>query len=109
MGRERSGKGKNGPTTGGKAPRQAGGDDGGTLVPWFVPSLAATLTHHEKVKGSPLTEAEVLRIRDEAPSILVSPEMLRELVVQRGYDDIDPDDCWRQWQALRATLANPKA
>jgi hypothetical protein len=106
-----SGKGNNGRAEGGKPPRQVddGDGQGGPLVPWYVPSLLATLTHHEKVKGSPLTEAEVLRIRDEAPAVLVSPEMLKELVAQRGYEDIDPGDCWQQWQAIKGSLANPKA
>src|SRR4051794_32830704 len=70
------------------------------LVPWFVPSLVSTLTHHEQVKGSPLTRDEVERIRDEAPSVLVSVETLTELVAERGYQDIDAESCWEEWQAL---------
>jgi SAM-dependent methyltransferase len=81
----------------------------GPLVPWFVPSLKATLTHHEKVKGSPLTQDEVERVRDEAPTVLVTAEMLAELVAERGYEDIDPDACWEQWQAVRATTQAKEA
>jgi len=70
-------------------------------VAWFVPSLAATLLHHEKKKGAPLTRSEVNRIRDQAPAILVSQGTLKELRERRGYDDIDPENAWSEFQALR--------
>ena len=82
-------------------------DEPKRLVLWYVPSLKASLILHEKMKGAPLTEAEVLSIRDQAAAVLVSPEARQDLVKDRGYEDIDPADCWQQWQVFRVTLKNP--
>ena len=83
------------------------GDEPKRLVLWYIPSLKATLILREKMKGSPLTEAEVLRIRDGAAAVLVSPEKQQELVKERGYEDLDAADCWQQWQLFRVTLDKP--
>jgi len=62
------------------------------------------LQHHEREKGSPLTEEEVLAIRDNAPSIALPASKARALAAGRGYDDISLDDPWTDWQAIRSTL-----
>ena len=85
-----------------------GGDGPKGLVLWYVPSLKASLILHEKMKGAPLTEAEVLSIRDQAAAVLVSPEAQQDLIKDRGYEDIDPADCWQQWQVFRVTLTKPE-
>ena len=72
------------------------------IVP--VPSLVATLLRAEKDKGSPLTEPEVLAIRDGCPSVVLSKQVAAEVVARRGYDDIDPDNVWEAWQAIRPSL-----
>jgi hypothetical protein len=72
------------------------------IVP--VPSLVATLLRRETDKGTPLTEAEVLAIRDNCPSIAITDEMLEQLVEGRGYEDIDPENAWDEWQAIRPSL-----
>jgi hypothetical protein len=41
------------------------------LIPVFIPSLGALLLAAENKKGSPLTEQEVLRVRDQASSIMM--------------------------------------
>ena len=74
---------------------------GYAVVP--IPSLVSTLLAAERKKGSPLTEAEVLRIRDLA-GVLVVPDDGGKLEQDRGYKDIDPADCWRAWQAARLDL-----
>jgi hypothetical protein len=90
------GNGPNGDGDDGEAPER--------VVLWYVPSLKASLILHEKMKGAPLTEAEVEDIRDNAAAVLVRPDMLAELIKDRGYEDLDPADCWEQWQVFRATL-----
>ena len=77
---------------------------GEKLILWFVPSLVATLLDREKAKGSPLTEEEVLEIRDKAPVIALPAEGIHELEAKRGYQDIDPEHCWEQWQQTRTDL-----
>ena len=70
----------------------------------FIPALAPLLLRAEQLKGQPLTEAEVLRIRDHAICATVSREAAARLEEERGYRDIDPENCWAEWQELRLTL-----
>jgi hypothetical protein len=71
------------------------------LVQVFNPSLAALLFAAEKDKGSPLTEDEVIAIRNSSTMMMVSEEAAAEMDKKRGYKDIDPDNCWQQWCELR--------
>ncbi|BCU76550.1 hypothetical protein [Luteolibacter sp. LG18] len=66
--------------------------------------LVATLLHHEQEKGSPLTEAEVIAIRDQAPCVMSPRDAFEKARESRGYDDIDPEDCWNGWQVVRKGL-----
>lgn len=75
-----------------------------TLVPLFMPALCTLLIHAEDVKGSPLDEAEALAIRDQAAVIMVSPDAIEKMAERRGYTDIDPENCWYDWQMLRRDL-----
>lgn len=74
------------------------------LVPVFVPALSAVLLSAEDKKGEPLTYDEVIRIRDESPCIMMSVDDLQKMVASRGYEDIDPENCWHDWQYLRREL-----
>lgn len=74
------------------------------LVIYPMPSLVATLLNREKAKGSPLTEAEVIEIRDSCPSVAVPASMAARIDAERGYKDIDPERCWEQWQEARRNL-----
>ena len=74
------------------------------LVLVFIPALAPLLVRAEQLKGSPLTEEEVLRVRDNAICVRMAAEQAAATQEQRGYQDIDPEDCWAQWQELREEL-----
>lgn len=82
---------------------RAGEDD---LVIDFSPPLIAVLLAAERSKGSPLTEAEVLHIRDGATCIRLPRSVAEMAAEQRGYRDLDPERCWEQWRAVRTELAD---
>lgn len=68
----------------------------------FIPSLAAILTAAEEKEGRPLTEHEVLGIRDKAPSMVAPNDVVLKMNESRQYQDIDPRAVWTEWQKLRA-------
>lgn len=74
------------------------------LVIYPVPSLVATLLNREKTKGSPLTEEEVIQIRDNCGAIAVPFDVAQQMDESRGYRDIDPENCWEEWQQARKEL-----
>jgi hypothetical protein len=74
------------------------------LVIVFMPALAALLLRAEQLKGEPLTEEEVYRIRDHAICVTTTPEAAAAVEAERGYADLDPENAWQQWQQLRLTL-----
>ena len=78
--------------------------DSDNLVIYPMPSLVATLLNREQAKGSPLTEAEVLEIRDSCPATAVPIDVAEKIDAERGYKDIDPEQCWEQWQEARKSL-----
>jgi hypothetical protein len=67
----------------------------------FIPSLAALLTHCERTVGAPLGEAEVCSIRDNAVGMLMQTVEAEAMAQSRGYADLDPHNCWAEWQELR--------
>jgi hypothetical protein len=74
------------------------------LVPVFMPTLTHWLTHREREKGAPLTEQEVLEIRDSALVMMVRESVAEEMAQERGYRDIDPQNCWLEWQQMREQI-----
>src|ERR1041384_6298559 len=74
------------------------------LLPLFNPALCALLVNMEDEKGSPLDEEEVLAIRDKAAVMMVSKEHFEAMANSRGYADLDPENCWYDWQLLRRQL-----
>lgn len=72
------------------------------IVP--VPALVAILLKRERDKGAPLTEAEVLEARDTAECIAMPAFARDEIAASRGYDDIDLENAWAEWQAVRLTF-----
>jgi hypothetical protein len=74
------------------------------LVPVPVPALVAVLLNKEKEKGSPLTEAEVLEIRDNAVCIMMPISVVAKMEESRGYPDIDPEHAWEHWLEARIEL-----
>ena len=78
--------------------------DDGQLVPVFIPALGLLLIRAEDLKGEPLSYDEVIRIRDRAACIMMRTDDARKLDDSRGYRDIDPENCWFDWQHLRREL-----
>lgn len=75
-----------------------------TLVPVFIPALAAILLRGEDLKGSPLTREQVLKIRDSAVAMMLPRAQADKMAESRGYPDIDPENCWYDWQMLRRDM-----
>jgi len=67
----------------------------------FMPSLAAILTATEDKEGRPLTEKEVLSIRDRAPAMVAPHDVIQKMNESRKYQDINPKSVWADWQELR--------
>jgi hypothetical protein len=68
----------------------------------FIPSLAAILLAKEESMGRPLTEAEVVSIRDTS-IVTVMPTGDVSLAV-REYEDVNPINVWVSWKQLRSQL-----
>ena len=66
----------------------------------------AVLTAAEAKKGAPLTETEACEIRDAATCIIALPfSTALAMETERGYPDIVAEDCWNEWQRVRASVA----
>jgi len=76
-------------------------DEQEELVPVPIPALIAILLNQEQEKGSPLTEQEVLEIRDNAACIMMPISSIKSMEESRGYADINPEYVWEQWQEAR--------
>lgn len=68
------------------------------------PSLAAILLAAWRNKGEPLNEEEVIAISDAAIGVAVTRDMANEIATNRGYDDVDLENVWNSWEAMRADL-----
>ena len=75
-----------------------------SLIPVFIPPLVTLLFQAEQRKGSPLTRDEVLAIRGGGMCMMMAQSRAAELAERRGYDDIDPQQAWEQWQVAREQL-----
>jgi len=69
-----------------------------------VPALVAVLLAKEKEKGAPLTQTEVEEITDKAECIAMPRHARQKVDESRGYQDIDPERAWEQWQEVRKDL-----
>lgn len=63
----------------------------------FIPSLISLLVFKAEEKGSPLTEEEVLDIRDNATAISLHTEGVLSMIESRVCQDIDSESCWDEW------------
>jgi hypothetical protein len=93
--------------TGWRFERDAEPPEGGEndpLVAMPIPPLVTLLHERERAKGAPLTEPEVLSIRDDAVSMMVRLSTARIMARDRGFDDIDPENAWVEWQLIRGAL-----
>lgn len=75
------------------------------LVPTPVPALIVILLNKEREKGAPLTEAEVIEIRDNAVCMVLPISVKIQMEESRGYPDLDPEYVWEQWQTARLELS----
>jgi len=69
-----------------------------------IPSLVATLLNKERAKGAALTRDEVEGIRDSIECVALTPDQRTAVDEGRGYDDIDPEQVWDNWQIARLEL-----
>ncbi|MPQ68544.1 MULTISPECIES: hypothetical protein [unclassified Pseudomonas] len=70
----------------------------------FIPALVAVLRAAEERKGSPLTEAEVCNIRDQAVCITLPFSIALDMEKERGYPDIASENCWSEWKKARELI-----
>lgn len=78
------------------------------LIPVPVPALVTVLLNKENEKGEPLTEQEVLSIRDNAACIMMPVSVIDKMEESRGYPDVDPENVWEHWQQARIDLIDNK-
>ena len=68
----------------------------------FIPALIIVLIDKEQGMGRELTRDEVESIRDDATAIRLPAEAAEDIIRERGYRDIGPENVWREWQAYKA-------
>lgn len=68
----------------------------------FIPALIVVLIDKEQEVGRELTREEVESIRDGATAIRLPAEAAEDMIRERGYRDINPENVWREWQAYKA-------
>lgn len=73
--------------------------DGLALV--FMPSLAALLGYAEELTGAPLTQEQVVRVRDAALAVVTQVQAAAAVEQSRGYADVDAAQPWESWQLIR--------
>ena len=64
---------------------------------FFIPSLVAVLLGKEREIGRALTQQEVESIRDSATAVRMPADVAKEMIKERGYLDIDPENAWEEW------------
>jgi hypothetical protein len=66
------------------------------------------LAGRERQKGEPLTEDEVLAVRDEAQCVMMSKSQAEKFYAaldsRVAVPRIDPERCWVEWQEIRKHL-----
>ena len=70
----------------------------------FIPALVTALLHAEKTLGRPLTEPEVVSIRDNATCMAMPASQAEMMEEKRGYPDIVAEAVWPEWQTARLQL-----
>lgn len=70
----------------------------------FIPALVTILLDVEKKLGRPLTEPEVIAIRDKASCIAMPASQALMMEEKRSYPDIVAEAVWPEWQSARLQL-----
>ena len=76
-------------------------DESEPLETVFMPPLVELLKAGVIKKGAPLKRREVLKIRDRGVCVRLPVSRVRELEENRGYRDIDPENCWEEWRRFQ--------
>jgi hypothetical protein len=88
--------------------RRAGLPD--PMITVFLNPLVMLLVGRERQKGSPLTEAEVLEVRDSAACTQMplsqAEKFYAALDAQMPIPRLNPERIWEEWQAARVGLTN---
>lgn len=71
---------------------------------YFIPSLLSVLIAAKEKKKAPLTDNEILSLRDKLPSIILPDPLIEELNKGRTYRDIDAIDCIAEWRNYEAEV-----
>jgi hypothetical protein len=83
-------------------------DSDAKTVKVYLNPLHAMLAAAERQKGLPLTEAEVLRVRDTTISIDMTEEQAEKfyasLDAQMPVGRLNPAHIWEEWQEVRADV-----
>lgn len=74
------------------------------LMPCFIPALVAILFKAEQTYGQPLSREQVLAIRDASNVVMLPKDLVAKTAADRGYEDLDPELAWEQWQEARKQL-----
>lgn len=72
------------------------------LIPVPIPALGVLLINLEKQKGVPLSESEVIEVRDKAVCMMLPLSAKVQMDEKRGYRDIDLENVWEEWLAFKA-------
>ena len=72
-----------------------------SIVPVPIPAFVSLLLSADKSKGEPLTEDEVINIRDNMVCMNMKVSAIETLAESRGYDDLDPENSWVEWVSFR--------
>ena len=83
------------------------GADNEELVLVFVPPLVTILRDVEQRTGVALTESKVNEIRDDATCIALRRSIASKMEKLRGFSDIDPENCWEEWNAIKRDFTEP--
>ena len=74
----------------------------------FLNPLVMLLAGRERQNGSPLTEEEVLEVRDGAQCMAMSASQAEKFYAsldsQFPVPRLNPDNIWQEWQAIRSHL-----
>jgi hypothetical protein len=88
----------------GQPPSPPANDPEDPLCLVFIPALVTILLNVERKTGRPLTEAEVIAIRDKAVCMAMPVSKAAMMEAKRGYPDIVAEAVWPEWQRARLEL-----
>ena len=75
------------------------------MVTVYLNPLVILLVGRERQKGSPLTEAEVIAVRDQAQGIPMTRSQAEKFYAsldgQMPIPRLDPERIWEEWQEVR--------